>query len=110
MKGKVLANIVGIQRAHCAVAHCMMNGDNWMHHFISHILHMTYLRWALKSITLNDSIRGTLRLQKHEEVIWEVKTLLKTDPFDVLVESKFLLEFEFNLLCQSSFEQQTYWV
>ena len=39
-----------------------------------------------------------------------METLLETDPLEVPAESKFLLEFDFNLLYRSSFERQTYWV
>ena len=39
-----------------------------------------------------------------------METLLETDPLEVLAESKFLLEFDFDSLYRSSFERQTYWV
>ena len=102
--------ITDIQRTHCAAAPCMMNGDDWMRHFISHILHMTQSQRIFRNVTLHDSICGTLRLQKQEEVLREVETRLETDPLEVPAESKFLLEFDFDSLYRSSFERQTYWV
>ena len=88
----------------------MMNGDDWMRYFISHILNMTHSQWIFRNVTLHDSICGTFRLRNREEVLREVETLLETDPLEVPAESKFLLEFDFDSLYRSSFERQTYWV
>jgi hypothetical protein len=40
MEGNVSTNKAGIQWTHCAAALCMLNGDNWLYHFISHMLHI----------------------------------------------------------------------
>jgi hypothetical protein len=82
----------------------MMNGKEWMRHFISHILHITHLQWIFRNVTLRDSIRSTLRLRKRKEFLWEVEALLEMDPLGVPAESKFLLEFDFDSLYQSSFK------
>jgi hypothetical protein len=108
MEGKVSTKIASIQRIHCAAAPCMMNGDDWMRHFISHVLRITHSQWIFRNITLHDKVCGTLRLQNREEVLREVEALLETDPMEVPVESKFLLEFDFDSLYRSSFERQTY--
>ena len=79
-------------------------------HFILYILHLTHLQSIFKYVSLCDIICGALWLHKLEEVLWEVETLLETNLLEVPAESKFLLEFDFNLLYQSSFEQQIYWV
>jgi len=110
MEGKVAHLIGSIQRFHCSAAPCKMNGDDWMKHFISHVLHLSHSQWIFRNITLHDSIRGTLRLQDRKEVLEEVEKFLETDPEDVPAESRFLLEFDFDSLYRSSFELQTYWV
>jgi hypothetical protein len=86
----------------------MMNGNDVMRHFISHILHMTHSQWIFRNVTLHDKVCGTLRLQKRAENLREAEALLETDPMEVPVESKFLVEFDFDSLYQSSFERQTY--
>ena len=110
MEGKVADRIGGLQRYHCSVSSCMMNGDEWMKHFISHILHITHSQWIFRNITLHDSLRGTLRLQERKEVLDEVQKYLDTSPEDLPQESRFLVELDFDALYRSTFEHQTYWV
>jgi hypothetical protein len=110
MEGKVAEKIGGLQRYHCSVSSCMMNGDEWMKHFISHILHITHSQWIFRNITLHDSVRGTLRLQERKEVLDEVQKYLDTSPEDLPQESRFLVELDFDALYRSTFEYQTYWV
>ena len=69
MEGKVSSKIAAIQQRHCTAALCMMNGDDWMRHFISHVLHLTHSQWIFRNVTLHDSICGTLWLHKREEVL-----------------------------------------
>ena len=109
-EGKVSKDFASIQRAHCAGAPCRMNGDDWMKHFISHILQITHSQWIFRNITLHDKVRGTLRLKERKDVLKEVGQLIEIDPADVPMESRFLLEFDFDSLYRTSFEKQTYWV
>ena len=81
-----------------------------MKHFISHILQITHLKWIFRNITLHDKVIGTLRLKERKEVLKEVGQLIATDPADVPMESRFLLEIDFDSLYHTSFEKQTYWV
>jgi hypothetical protein len=104
----VSKEIDSIQWIHCAATPCMMNGNNWMCHFISHILHITHSHWIFRNITPHDSICGTFRLQKRAEVLQEVEILLETYPLEVPPESKLLLEFDFDSLYCLSFEKQIY--
>jgi hypothetical protein len=60
MANKVSTNIASIQQTHCAAAPCMMNGDDWIRHFISHIIHITHFQWIFRNSTLHDRICGTL--------------------------------------------------
>ena len=109
-EGKILKDFAWIQRAHCAGAPWQMNGDDWTKHFISHILQISHSQWIFRNITLHDKVRGTLRLKERKEVLKEVGQLIETDPADVPMESRFLLEFDFDSLYRTSFEKQTYWV
>jgi hypothetical protein len=110
MEGKVSKEIAAIQDAHCAISPCLMNGTDWMKHFISHLLHLSHSQWICRNITLHDKLRGTLLLRKREEVLKELDSLIETDPEEIPEERRFLLEFDFDSLYRSSFETQTYWV
>ena len=110
MEGKISKEIHLIQTAHCAAAPCTMIGDDWMKHFISHILHLSHAQWVFRNTTLHDTSRGVLRLADRKAVILEIEKLLDTDPADIPPGSRFLLEMDFDSLYRSSFEKQSYWV
>ena len=110
MEGKVSKKIAAIQDAHCAISPCLMNGTDWMKHFISHLLHLSHSQWICRNITLHDKLRGTLLLRKREDVLKALDSLIETDPEEIPEERRFLLEFDFDSLYRSSFETQTYWV
>jgi len=43
-------------------------------------------------------------------VLKELDSLIETDPEEIPAECRFLLEFDFDSLYRSSFENQTYWL
>ena len=49
-----------MQQFHCATASCRMNGDDWMKHFINHILHLSHSQWIFRNITLHHRTQGGL--------------------------------------------------
>ena len=108
MEGKVSTGFAKLQRAHHGSAPYREHGDDWMKHFISHILKITNSQWLFSTITLHDKARGTLRLKKRKDVLNEVGQLIETDPSYVPAESCFLLEFNFDSLYRLSFGNQTY--
>ena len=110
MEGKVAKEMGRLQQFHCATASCRMNGDDWMKHFINHILHLSHSQWIFRNITLHHRTQGYLRLKEREDVLKQIDTLIETDPGAVPEASKFLLEFDHNALYRSSFEHQVYWV
>ena len=75
MEGKVAARIGGLQLYYCSISSCMMNGDDWMKHFVSHFLHITHSQWIFRNITLHDKVRGTLRLQEQQDVLEEAQNI-----------------------------------
>ena len=110
MEGKVAKEMGRLQQFHCATASCRMNGEDWMKHFIHHILHLSHSQWIFRNITLHHRTQGYLRLKERKDVLQQIDTLIETDPDTVPEASKFLLEFDHNALYRSSFEHQVYWV
>jgi hypothetical protein len=65
-EGRISVKLVSIQKLHCIASPCMMKGDDWMHHFISHILQLSRSQWTFRNITLHDKCRCTLILQERQ--------------------------------------------
>ena len=71
MEGKISKEIAAIQCTHSAVPPCRMNGDDWMKHFISHVIHISHSQWIFRNTTLHDKLRDTLHLREHMDVLQE---------------------------------------
>jgi hypothetical protein len=110
LHGKVSVEIAAIQNLHCAVAPCHMNGEDWMKHFVSHLIRISHSQWVFRNFVLHDKTRGYLRLKERKEVLMEIDKLLEMDPDKLPEDSKFLLELDFETLYNLSFERQSYWV
>ena len=48
-----------IQRAHCLMAPCKMNGDDWMKQFVTKLLQISHAQWVYRNYTLHESRQGT---------------------------------------------------
>jgi len=99
-----------VQQLHCSTYPGMLNGEDWMKKFISHLLHISHSQWILRNFTLHDRTRGYLRLQDRKEVLAQIEQLAESDPDEIPEGSKFLLEMDFKSLYDASFEKQSYWV
>jgi hypothetical protein len=110
LHGKVSLEILDVQRLHCATYAGMLNGDDWMKKFISHLIHISHSQWILRNFTLHDTTRGYLRLQDRKDVLAQIEQLADCDPDKIPEGSKFLLEMDFDSLYDASYEKQSYWV
>ena len=76
LHGKVSVEILAVQQLHCSTYPGMLNGEDWMKKFISHL-------WILRNFTLHDCTRGYLRLQDRKEVLAQIEQLAESDDPDV---------------------------
>mmetsp|Transcript_28742 Transcript_28742/g.61286 ORF Transcript_28742/g.61286 Transcript_28742/m.61286 type:complete len:178 (-) Transcript_28742:502-1035(-) len=74
LHGKALVEIGAIQRFHCAVLLCQMNGTNLMKHFVSHILHIIHSQWLYQNFTLHKNARGHLLMKERQNVLMKLKS------------------------------------
>ena len=87
-----------------------MNGDNWVHKFVSHLLHLSHSQWIYRNFILHDQVNGYLKLKKRHDVLLEIDLLVETDPDKIPQESQFLLDMDFDNLLNAGTDSQSYWV
>jgi hypothetical protein len=107
---KVSIYIEHIQNVHCALSPCRIMGMDWMRSFVSHLMQISHAQWILQSFTLHDKQRRYLHLQQHRDLLREVDAMLNTPPEKVPKGSWHLLEIDFLILYNTTFERQPYWV
>ena len=110
MHGRISKEIRTIQQAHCAMSSCRMNGNDWVHKFVAHLLHLSHSQWIYRNFILHDQVNGYLKLKKRHDVLLEIERLIETDPDDIPQESQFLLDMDFDNLLTAGTDRQSYWV
>ena len=110
LEGMISKEFREIQTAHCMVAPCAMNGDDWVKQFTAKLLQISYSQWIYRNFTLHERRRGLLALKAREQVLTDIRNLMDTDPEEVPAASRYLLELDFSHLADSVNEDQAYWV
>jgi hypothetical protein len=106
---KVSKDIGRIQEVDCALSPCRIMGTDWMKILVTHLIQISHSQWILQKFTLHDRHCGYLRLKQCRDLLREVNSLLETTPEEVPEGSWYLLELDFLVLYNTSFEQQSYW-
>jgi len=110
MEGRISEHFYSIQNYYLSMSTSYLNGGDWMRKFITKLLHITHSQWIYRNFRLHDQKQGYLRLKDRISVLVEIETLADTAPEEVPPESKFLLEFDLDRLCDAPLENQQYWV
>ena len=110
LEGMISKEFREIQTAHCMVAPCAMNGDDWVKQFTAKLLQISHSQWIYRNFTLHERRRGLLALKAREQVLTDIRNLMDTDPEEVPAASRYLLELDFSHLADSVNEDQAYWV
>ena len=110
LEGMVSKEFREIQTAHCMLAPCAMNGDDWVKQFVGKLLLISHSQWIFRNYTLHERQRGFLALKAREQVLTDIRSLMDTDPDQVPASSRYLLELDFSQLVDSGHEEQAYWV
>jgi hypothetical protein len=76
---------------------------------VTHLIQISHSQWILQNFTLHDRHRGYLRLKQCRDLLREVESLLDTPPEEVPEGSRYLLELDFLVLYNATFEQQSHW-
>ena len=110
MEGRVSNKLYFTLHLHLSTSPSIINSNNWMKSLISKVLHITHSQWIFCNLSLHDQQRGHLCLNNRIEALHEIETLADTDPKKIPPDSKFLLEFDFDRLCEADLEHQQYWI
>lgn len=110
MEGRISKHFFSMQLLYLTTASSFLNGSDWMRTFISKIIHITHSQWIYRNFMLHDRRLGYLRLRNRVEILTEIEVLHDTAPHELPTESRFLLEFDLDEMCNADLDKQQYWV
>ena len=109
MEGRISTHFASLQHYHLLFGTSHLNGDDWVRHFITKILHITHSQWIFRNFSLHDRQQGYLRRMERVEILKKIEELADRNPDEVPAESRFLLEFDMDqLVSKGSFEKKSY--
>ena len=110
MEGKISEHFYSLQSYHLEFDTHYMNGGDWVQQFIARVLHITHSQWVYRFFPLHDRQRRHLRQKARKEILVKIETLADTIPDEVPARRNFLLEFDYDQLCEINLDKQKYWV
>ncbi len=69
LEGRVSNKFYTVQQLHLSTTESRMNGDEWMHGFISRLINISHSQWLLRNFTLHDRQHGFKRVKDKTEVL-----------------------------------------
>jgi hypothetical protein len=76
---------------------------------VTHLIQISHSQWILRKFTLHNRYHGYLCLKQCRDLLREVDSLLDTPLKEVPEGSRYLLELDFLVLYNASFEPQLHW-
>ena len=110
LHGKLSIDIKAIQKLHCTLSPCHINGSDWMKAMASHLMQASHCQWIFCNFTLHDKQWGYLHFQQRKDLLWELDKLIDMPSDEVPEGSRYLLKLDYSDLYSASFEHQSYWV
>ena len=84
--------------------------ERWCRIFIGKLLQLTHKQWLFRNSHVHYKKLDGLTEKQHEEIFERVKTLMWTDPGDLLAKHRYLLEEDFELLGEGSAGSRLLWI
>jgi hypothetical protein len=83
---------------------------SWCVKFMTHLLALTHKQWLFRNSHVHLKKLEGLTTQQHDDIFEKVKSMLWTDPADLLEKHKYLLEEDFHDLGEGSTGKRQIWI
>ena len=84
--------------------------ETWSKHFLTRILNITHRQWLYRNSRIHMRNVEGLSATDHESILEKVRTLIGTDPTDILPKHRSLLHMDFEALGEGTSTDRQYWI
>ena len=84
--------------------------ETWSKHFLTRILNITHRQWLYRNSRIHMRNVEGLSAADHESILEKVRTLIGTDPTDILPKHRSLLHMDFEALGEGTSTDRQYWI
>ena len=84
--------------------------ESWTKQFMTRVLNITHRQWLYRNSRIHIRQIEGLSLAEHEHIMQQVKTLISTDPMDLLPQHQFLLHKDYEALGEGTSADRQIWI
>jgi hypothetical protein len=84
--------------------------ETWTKQFLIKVLDITHRQWLYRNSRIHIKQTEGLSLTDHEIILQKVKSLIGTDPMDLLPQHRSLLQIDFEALGAGTSTDRQYWI
>ena len=84
--------------------------ETWSKNFLTRILNITHRQWLYRNSRIHIRQVEGLSAADHESIVEKVRTLIGTDPTDILPKHRSLLHTDFEALGEGTSTDRQYWI
>ena len=85
--------------------------EPWTKQFLTRVLDITHRQWLYRDSRIHiRQVEGLISLTDHERILQKVRSLIGTDPMDLLPQHHSLLHIDFEALGEGTSNDWQYWI
>jgi len=84
--------------------------ERWCHTLVTKLLQLTHKQWLFRNSHVNHKKLEGMTTAQHEQIFEKVKSMMWTDPADMLAKHRYLLEEDFQLLGEGTSGERQQWI
>jgi hypothetical protein len=84
--------------------------ERWTKQFLIKVLDITHRQWLYRNSRIHIKQTEGLSLTDHESILQKVRSLIGTDPMDLLPQHRSLLNIDFEALGAGTSTDRQYWI
>jgi hypothetical protein len=109
-EAKITNSLFLIQEAWLKTIGSRLSINNWTKQFLIKILNITRRQWMYRNSRIHINHVEGLTLATHETIMNHTKSLIATDPTDLLPQHRSLLQMDYEALGQGPSLDRQYWI
>lgn len=84
--------------------------ESWTKQFLTRVLNITHRQWLYRNSRIHIRQIEGLSLAEHEHIMQQVRSLIGTDPMDLLPQHRSLLDKDYEALGEGTSADRQFWI
>ena len=110
LAGRISTMFLDNRRDELSLLNRRGSSESWGVNFITELLKLTHAQWCLHNAVVHSPVSAGFTQRDHDRLVQRIKDLIFTDPSELLLNHRQLLETDVEALASGSIEEGGVWV